>query len=78
MSTIRIISDPTILFGKPVIVGTRISVELILDKLGDGDSIADLLDDYPHLSVADIRAAIQFAAQAIRIDTVYPFELASV
>lgn len=78
MSIIRIISDPTILFGKPVIVGTRISVELILDKLGDGDSIADLLDDYPHLSVADIRAAIQFAAQAIRIDTVYPFELASV
>ena len=77
MNVKRITADPTILFGKPVIAGTRISVELILDKLGDGDSIAELLSDYPHLSDADIRAAIQFAARAIRIDTVYPFERAS-
>ena len=78
MTTSRIVSDPKILFGKPTIAGTRISVELILEKLGDGDSVADLLDDYPHITEADVRAAIRFAAEAIRTDVVYPFAMASV
>ncbi len=77
MTPARIVSDPKILFGKPVIAGTRISVELILEKLGDGDSVAEILIDYPHITEADIRAVLQFAAQAIRLDTVYPFERAS-
>ena len=73
MTEARIVSDPKVLFGKPVIAGTRISVELILEKLAAGDSVQDLLEDYPHITEADIRAALQFASQAIRTDVVYPF-----
>lgn len=73
MTTARIISDPKILFGKPVIAGTRISVELVLEKLGAGEQPDDLLIDYPHLTREDIQAALRFAAQALRSDAVYPF-----
>lgn len=58
MDTPQIISDPKVLMGKPVIAGTRISVELILEKLGAGDSVDDLLADYPHLSRESIGAAV--------------------
>jgi uncharacterized protein (DUF433 family) len=73
MAEARIISDPKILFGKPVISGTRISVELILEKLAAGDKIEELLIDYPHITEQDIRAALQFAADALHQDIVYPF-----
>jgi uncharacterized protein (DUF433 family) len=60
-----IITDPDILAGKPVIAGTRISVQLILEKLGDGWSIDNLLDDYPQLSREQVIAAIAYAANAM-------------
>jgi uncharacterized protein (DUF433 family) len=60
-----ITSDPEILGGKPVIAGTRISVQLILEKLGDGWSIQDLLADYPHLTRDQIIAAIVYAASVL-------------
>ena len=60
-----IITDPTILAGKPVIAGTRISVQLILEKLRDGWSIDNLLDDYPQLSREQVIAAIAYAANAM-------------
>ena len=60
-----ITSDPEILGGKPVIAGTRISVQLILEKLGDGWSIQDLLEDYPHLKRDQIIAAIAYAASVM-------------
>jgi uncharacterized protein (DUF433 family) len=60
-----ITTDPTILGGKPTIAGTRISVQLILEKLGDGWSIDNLLDDYPHLSRGQVIAAIAYAANAM-------------
>ena len=60
-----ITSDPEILGGKPVIAGTRISVQLILEKLGDGWSIQDLLEDYPHLTRDQIIAAIAYAASVM-------------
>jgi uncharacterized protein (DUF433 family) len=59
-----ITTDPEILGGKPVIAGTRVSVQLILEKIGDGWSIEDLLEDYPHLSREQIIAAIAYAASA--------------
>ena len=55
-----IVTDPQILFGKPVVAGTRVSVELILDKLGAGDSYEDILADYPHLTRDSILAAVRF------------------
>ncbi|NJM13020.1 MAG: DUF433 domain-containing protein [Synechococcaceae cyanobacterium SM1_2_3] len=57
--------NPGIMLGKPVIRGTRIPVELILRKLGEGASEQDLLDAYPHLNSQDIRAAIAYAAETL-------------
>ena len=53
-------SDPGILGGKPVVKGTRISVELILEFLAEGASVPEILDAYDHLAEADVRAAIAF------------------
>jgi uncharacterized protein (DUF433 family) len=58
----RITIDPKFMFGKPVIKGTRITVELILRKLAEGMSEEQILAHHPHLTVADIRAAAAFAA----------------
>lgn len=66
MATIdRIQVDPEIMLGKPVIRGTRVTVELILRKLAEGATVADLLDAYPQLTAADIQAAISYAADAV-------------
>lgn len=67
-----IISDPKIMFGKPVIAGTRITVELILEKMAHGESVDDVLLSYPHLTREGIQAALGFAAEALRADCVYP------
>ena len=67
-----IISDPTVMMGKPVIAGTRITVELILEKLASGDSVEQVLAAHPRLTKEAVLAAIDFAAQALRADVVYP------
>ena len=67
-----IVSDPRIALGKPVIAGTRITVELILDKLAAGESVEDLLDAHPALTREAIQAAIAFAADILRSDRIYP------
>lgn len=54
----RIVVDPDVMLGKPVIRGTRIPVELIVRKLGEGATEADLLDAYPALTADDVRAAL--------------------
>lgn len=69
-----ITSDPAIMMGKPVIGGTRITVELILEKLAAGESVEQILSAHPHLTEAAIRAALAFAAEALKADVVYPFE----
>jgi uncharacterized protein (DUF433 family) len=61
----RIEINPDIMLGKPVIRGTRITVELLLRKLADGATERDLLDAYPHLVPQDIKAAIAYAAEAV-------------
>ena len=70
MTTSRIEIDPEVMLGKPVIRGTRIPVELILRKLSEGASEADLLDAYPRLTQADIHAALAFAADTLSHDTI--------
>jgi uncharacterized protein (DUF433 family) len=72
MSHALITSDPAVMLGKPVVAGTRVTVELILEKLGAGESIDDLLLDYPQLSKETVQAALRFAAQVLRHDVVYP------
>ncbi len=72
MTTPRIVSETKILFGKPTIAGTRISVELILEELADGASVDDLLREYSHLNREQILEAVRYAAQVIRNDVFYP------
>ena len=65
-------SDPAIVMGKPVVAGTRIPVELILEKLAAGETIDQLLEAHPRLSKEGILAALSFAAEVLRADVVYP------
>lgn len=67
-----IISDPAVMMGKPVIAGTRITVERILERLAAGETEEQILLAYPRLKLESIRAAIGFAATALRADVVYP------
>ena len=74
MSHGRISADPSIMMGKPCIHGTRITVELILRKLGAGRSFADVLEAYPQLTEDDLRAALAFAADYLQHETVLAAE----
>ena len=65
MAIERIQIDPAIMMGKPVIRGTRITVELILRKLAEGASDNELLEDYPHITKEDIRAAVAYDAASV-------------
>lgn len=65
----RIVVDPDILVGKPTVKGTRISVELILDRLSDGWTMEDILSSYPTLTREDVLAALSFAAELFKEET---------
>jgi uncharacterized protein (DUF433 family) len=67
-----IVADPQVMLGKPVVRGTRITVELILEKLAAGETIDDLLVAYPRLSRNAIQAALAYAAESLRSDTIFP------
>ena len=58
-----IVSDPNVMMGKPVVAGTRITVELILEKLAAGETIEQLLEAHPRLTRDTIRAALGFASE---------------
>lgn len=68
----RIVVDPKILVGKPVIKGTRISVEFILDLLANNWTIEQIVDDYPQLRSEDITAVLKYAAEMVKEEKVYP------
>lgn len=70
MTTDRIEINPAVMLGKPVIRGTRIPVELILRKLSEGATEADLLEAYPRLTRGDIQAALAYAADALAHETI--------
>jgi len=69
--TLHIESNPDVLFGKPVIMNTRIPVDLILEKLATGDTISDLLEAYPKITKDDIAACLFFAAESIKHETIF-------
>lgn len=60
------------MMGKPVVAGTRITVELILEKLAAGETIEQILDAHPQLTREAVLAAIEFAKEALRADVIYP------
>ena len=70
MAKQRVVSDPEIMMGKPVIAGARLTVELILEKLAAGETIDDLLAAHPRLTQEGVYAAMDFAAKALRSDVV--------
>jgi len=67
----RIVCDPDILGGKPVIKGTRLTVELIVEKVAYGETIENLKKDYPFITEDDIRAALLYAAKCVACEEVY-------
>ncbi len=66
----RIEINPEIMLGKPVIRGTRLPIEIILRKLAEGATEADLLDAYPRLTKEDIQAALAYAADSLANETI--------
>jgi uncharacterized protein (DUF433 family) len=71
----RIIADPKVLAGKPVIKGTRLAVEFVLDLLAEGWSEAEILQNYPRLTHEDIQACLSYASALIKSEKVYPIKV---
>ena len=70
----RITMNPKILAGKPIIKGTRISVEFVLELLSSGMDIDNILKEYTHLKKDDILAALEYATNSLRHEEVYPLK----
>lgn len=68
----RINVDPKVLVGKPVIRGTRIAVEFLIDLLAEGWTREQILKNYPQLTPDDIQAALRYAAESLKQEHVYP------
>jgi uncharacterized protein (DUF433 family) len=68
----RIRVDPKVLVGKPVVKGTRIAVELVVELLAKGWNQEQILDSYPNLTADDIRACLAYASEVLHAERVYP------
>lgn len=71
----RIVVDPAIMVGKPVIKGTRLTVEFIISLLANGWSESEILQNYPGVTIEDIRACLAYASQRLQEDREYPLEI---
>lgn len=71
MGNERIVVDPQILVGKPIIKGTRISVEFVLELLANGWTYEEILKEYPQLKKEDIQAAIRYSLEIIKDEKTY-------
>jgi uncharacterized protein (DUF433 family) len=71
----RIVVDPNILVGKPVVKGTRIAVEFIVDLLAQGWSEEEILRNYPGLTREDIKACLRYASTILHAEKVYPLKV---
>ena len=67
----RIVIDPAILLGKPIVCGTRISVEFVIDLLARGWTPEQVLEEYDHLTIEDIRACLMYASEMLQTERVY-------
>lgn len=68
----RIVVDPKVMVGKPVIKGTRIPVDAIIRRVAEGFTIAEILQDYPRITKDDVKAALQYAARIIQGEDIIP------
>ncbi len=71
----HIVADTTVMLGKPIVSGTRITVELILEKLAAGETMEQILAAHPRLTRDGVLAALTFAADTLRSDVVYPVDM---
>jgi uncharacterized protein (DUF433 family) len=74
MDKVRIHSDPRIMGGQPVIAGTRVTVALILREIARGANADEIVDQYPHLTKEDVRAAVLYASEVVANDVVVAAE----
>ena len=68
----RIVLNPEVLAGKPIVKGTRLAVEFIIDLLAQGWNEADILQNYPGLTREDIQACLAYASEALHMQKVFP------
>ncbi len=68
----RIVVNPKIMVGKPIIKGTRIPVDAIMRRLADGMNIKDILEEYPNLTEEDIRAAFRYVSEVVAGEEIIP------
>lgn len=73
----RIVMDPEILSGKPTVKGTRISVELVLEKLSINPDLKELFESYPRLTVEDVKACLEYAKSRIGNETILHHEISA-
>ena len=71
----RIVTDPAIMVGKPVIRGTRVPVDLIVRLLAQGMTIEEILEDYPKLKKEDVRAALEYTASLVEGEDIFPMKV---
>jgi uncharacterized protein (DUF433 family) len=72
-----VVSNPDVMMGKPTVIGTRITVEFVLEKLAAGESVEQIAAEHPRITEESVRAAIAFAGEALRADVIYPVSDAS-
>ena len=77
LNTERIVVDPKVMTGKPVIRGTRLPVELIIRMLAQGIAEAEILHEYPSIQTEDIRAALAYAAQSLAHEDILPLTVSA-
>ena len=75
MAAARVVSDPKIMLGKPVVEGTRITVEFVLEELAHGQSVEALVASHPTLTIDGVQAALDYAVRVLKSDIVYPLEV---
>jgi uncharacterized protein (DUF433 family) len=74
----HIVVDPNVLVGKPVVKGTRLAVEFVVDLLAQGWAEAEIIRNYPGLTAEDIRACLSYASTLLKAEKVYPLALSGV
>ena len=73
----RVVADPAVMVGKPVVKGTRLTVEFIIQLLGNGWSIGEILEEYPQVTDEDIRACLHYAHDIVKMVREYPLKASS-